>query len=98
MEVFVLWHIHRSHDGDDEKLIGVYSSNTRAREAATRVAKQPGFVDQPNLRSGDETGEGGFLIDTYLVDEDHWTEGYVTEPLARNRSQGVSLSGDIPEH
>jgi hypothetical protein len=69
MEVFLLWHVHAFDDGEeDEKLIGVYSSREEAEAAIERVKGQPGFVDAPE----------GFGIDPYMVNEDHWTEGYVT--------------------
>jgi hypothetical protein len=68
-EVFVLQHLHKSSDGtEDVKLIGVYSSLAIAESAAARLACQPGFRDAFD----------GFHIDPYIVDEDHWIEGYVT--------------------
>jgi hypothetical protein len=70
MEVFLLWHVHKFPDGEeDEKLIGVYSSRELAEQARERVSLQLGFRDAPD----------GFLIDPYKLDEDHWTEGYVTD-------------------
>ena len=69
MEVFLLWHVHELLDGEeDAKLIGVYSSQVTAENAKQRALSQPGFRDVPN----------GFLIEPYLVDQDHWAEGYVT--------------------
>ena len=50
------------------KLIGVYSSEENAQSAIVRLSQQPGFVDQPD----------GFHIDRYGVDQDHWTEGFIT--------------------
>jgi hypothetical protein len=82
MEVYLLWHIHPI-DGDvGEKLIGVYSTDELARDAASRLARAPGFVDLPDLVADDD-GAGGFLISQYTLDEDHWTEGYVTEAGAQ---------------
>jgi hypothetical protein len=70
MNVFLLWHVHElPGDEEDEKLIGVYSSLERAEQAQQRAATQRGFRDAPT----------GFCIDPYAVDEDHWTQGYVTE-------------------
>jgi hypothetical protein len=51
---------------DDAKLIGVYSSPSRAEAAAKRLRQAPGFCDHPD----------GFTIDPYPVDEDHWREGF----------------------
>jgi hypothetical protein len=70
VDVFLLWHVHEFPDGEeDAKLIGVYSSRESARLAQVRVATRAGFRDNPN----------GFCIDPYTIDQDHWTEGYVTE-------------------
>ena len=69
MDVFVLWHVKELPDGeDDAKLIGVYSSQETANSAKERMLSQPGFSDVPQ----------GFVIDRYEVDQDHWTEGFVT--------------------
>jgi len=68
-EVFLLWHTHKFEDGtDDEKLIGVYRTEVDAKAAIERVRTQAGFVDVPN----------GFQICPYVLNEDNWTEGYVT--------------------
>ena len=67
--VFLLWHTHTFDDGsEDSKLLGVYRSKDNAKAAIDRVAKKPGFVDAPE----------GFLIDMYALDQDCWTDGYVT--------------------
>lgn len=67
--VFVLQHVHSQNDGDDDvKFIGVYSSREKAREAVTRLARLPGFADDPD----------GFHVDEHRVDQDQWAEGYVT--------------------
>jgi hypothetical protein len=69
MQVYLLWHVHElDADQDDEKLIGVYSSEGAANEALERAKHLPGFCDLPE----------GFLIALYTLDEDHWREGYVT--------------------
>jgi hypothetical protein len=70
-EVFLVWHVHDFGDGnEDDKLIGVYRTRENAEAAIKRIAGQPGFVDQPN----------GFQICPYVLDMDHWTEGYITLP------------------
>lgn len=67
--VFLLWHVHEIPDqDDDEKLIGVYRTEADAQAAIIRLKEQPGFS---------ETSEG-FLIDKYQLNQDHWTEGFVT--------------------
>ena len=74
MRVALLWHVHKFEDGSESiKLIGVYSSKAHAEAALERVQAQPGFRDHP----------AGFEIDSYTVDEDHWTEGFTTDPTDR---------------
>ncbi len=69
MDVFVLQHVHTFDDGEEDiKMIGVYSSRGQAKAALERVSTAEGFRDVPE----------GFSIDLYILDEDHWTEGYVT--------------------
>jgi len=67
--VVLLWHVHEMADGDDdEKFIGVYRTESDARDAIERVRDQPGFRDCPE----------GFRYETYKLGKDNWTEGYVT--------------------
>ena len=67
--VYLLHHVHEYEDGrEDVKLIGVYTSETLASEALARVRNQPGFRDHP----------AGFEICEYELNQDSWTEGYVT--------------------
>jgi len=65
----VVEHLHVLEDGEESmKLIGVYSSQEAAQRAVDRLKLQPGFRDTPE----------GFSIDPYSLDEDNWTDGYVT--------------------
>lgn len=66
--VFVVQHIHEDAGIEEAKLIGVYSSEESARLAIERLVGQPGFIDRPE----------GFHVDTYRVDEDHWSEGFIS--------------------
>ena len=67
--VFLVMHARKLLDGhEDLKLIGVYGSQGRAQEAVERSRQLEGFRDHPD----------GFSIDGYLIDQDHWTEGFVT--------------------
>jgi len=69
MHVFVVQHVHRiSEDDEDTKFIGVYSTKETADEAIARLSLQPGFRDTAD----------GFYVDRYAMDEDHWTQGFVT--------------------
>lgn len=67
--VFVLHHVRKDDEfGDDAKLIGVYSSDASAQTAKERLSIQPGFREHPE----------GFEISRYVLDMDHWTEGFIT--------------------
>ncbi len=69
MDLFVLQHVHTFDDGEDDvKMIGVYSSQEQAKAALERISTRLGFCDAPE----------GFSIDLYVLNEDHWTEGYST--------------------
>jgi hypothetical protein len=60
--VYLLWHTR----GDDELLVGVYENEAEANAAQNRVRSKPGFVE----------GVGEFEIAEYLLNQDHWKEGY----------------------
>lgn len=69
--VYLLWHTHFSEkleNGEDVKLIGVYSTRVLAEEAKSRSSLLEGFKD--NL--------DGFEISKHKVDEDNWTSGFIT--------------------
>jgi hypothetical protein len=63
-------------DGDDVKLLGVYSTRQRAEDRISSARLLPGFRDDPDC----------FMIDVYQVDRDTWEEGYVRIP-APDQSQ-----------
>jgi len=69
--VYVLHHVRKDDEyGDDAKMIGVYSfegSAIAAIAAISRLADQPGFRDYPE----------GFSISPYVLDRDHWAEGFI---------------------
>jgi hypothetical protein len=68
-DVFLLEHVHVFEDGgEDTKTIGIYSTLEAAQCAIERLKGQPGFRDSP----------GGFNIDSYSLDMDHWEDGYLT--------------------
>jgi hypothetical protein len=67
--VYLPWHTSiPDGENEDSKLIGVYSSRGQAEGALARTSQLPGFSDNPS----------GFLIDSYNIDQDNWTEGFVT--------------------
>jgi hypothetical protein len=68
MNVFVLQHSYESSNEVEEvKFIGVYSTMEKAVEAIARLKALPGFSAHPD----------GFVVDTYQLDEDQWTSGFV---------------------
>ena len=68
-KVYIVHHVHELSDlEDDEKLIGIYGSRDKAELAIGRMKKLPGFKDSPD----------DFVISEYILDQDHWTEGFVT--------------------
>lgn len=67
--VYVVQHVHLLPTGEEDvKLIGVYSTLERAEAAVSRAKARRGFAEAVD----------GFSIGRYALDEDHWTEGYVT--------------------
>ena len=74
MNVFLLWHF--SPTDEDGKLIGVYSSRVNALAAVQRAAEQSGFRDHPDIV--EDTDDLGFFLDEQTLDEDDWTEGFIT--------------------
>ncbi|MEI7833885.1 MAG: serine kinase [bacterium] len=79
--VFFVQHLHTLSDGcEDIKSIGVYSSRQLALEAVERAMILPGFKDFPKLIDPSEDDDvDGFYFDECTLDEDNWTEGFVTE-------------------
>jgi hypothetical protein len=69
--VFLLEHSYEMSDtGEQEtKTIGIYSSRYLAEQAIERLITQPGFCDFPDY----------FNIDEYIVDQDGWEEGFISE-------------------
>ena len=66
-EVVLLWHIHEVDGEEDSKLIGVYRTERDAIAAVERLKTKPGFA---------QTVEG-FQYESYGLNVDHWTEGFV---------------------
>lgn len=87
--VFLLWHVHHvaegedgetrhfsddgefwadEEEGDDVKLLGVYSTREKATARINRARQLEGFRDEPEC----------FYIDEYALDEDQWTDGFIT--------------------
>lgn len=71
MEVYLVSHTHVDDmfdNGEDVKLIGIYSSIDEANSAIERKRSCKGFKDHTD----------GFEISTYILDKDNWSEGFIT--------------------
>jgi hypothetical protein len=68
MQVYVLHHVHTTNNFGDVKLLGVYLSYEDASAASKRFALLPGFSENPD----------DFHIGEYNLNQDYWTEGFVT--------------------
>ena len=70
-KVYLLHHIYLCDEiteEEEQKFIGVYSTEEKAKAAVERLKSQPGFRDHPN----------DFQINDHTVDEDSWTEGFIS--------------------
>lgn len=78
--MFVVLHLHvLPGEVEDIKMIGVYKTEAVAHAAIGRLRLQPGFRDYPRLVDPlVDSDPNGFYIEKYRLDEDHWTEGYMT--------------------
>lgn len=78
--VFLVQHLHvLPDDVDDIKTIGVYNTYAQAAEAVSRLSTQPGFRDHPAIVDPmTDDSDDGFHISEYRLNQDHWTEGFVT--------------------
>jgi hypothetical protein len=66
--VYLLWHGDDfSKEGPDVLLLGVYSSEAKARDRIARSLNVSGFVDHPD----------DFVVSSYEVDKDQWVDGFV---------------------
>lgn len=70
--VYVLQHSYEYGDAYEfieTKFIGVYSSIENAKLAIKRLQDKEGFRDYPL---------DCFYIDKYIINQDHWQEGFIT--------------------
>ena len=77
---YLLQHLHVLPHGEESvKTIGIYASEEAARAAVERLKHQPGFRDYPRIVNAETDEEpDGFYIGEYVLDQDHWQEGYET--------------------
>ncbi|MGV9252314.1 DUF7336 domain-containing protein [Streptomyces sp. NPDC003697] len=71
-------------DGDDVKLLGVYSSAEKAEERMGRARLLPGFADEPDC----------FVVDEYTVDADEWPRGFVRVQPGDQGPAPTAAAGD----
>ena len=73
MKVYVLWHVYEQSDDfgeqDEEKLIGIYSTEEKARDAIQSHKDLEGFKDL-TLEC--------FEIHEYELDRSSWNDGFTT--------------------
>ncbi|WP_205820829.1 hypothetical protein [Methylobacterium nonmethylotrophicum] len=80
--VFNLWFEREYEDREDTELhIGIYSSEAAARAAIDRLSNKLGFRDYP----------AGFQIYPYTLDQDGWTDGFISITETDARAEGYSL-------
>jgi len=74
MKVYLLQHSYEYEISDDlkqeeTKIIGIYSSREKAEEVKFQFKNKKGF---------NRFSEDCFYIDEYPLDQDNWTEGFIT--------------------
>lgn len=69
--VYLLWHTRVDGDDEDDKLLGVFSSQENAEEAKQNALTKAGFKDYPD----------GFCIVEYEINKQEWLDGFVTIDL-----------------
>ncbi len=68
-DVYVFWHCRQDEQGiDHDKMLGIFSSEEKAKQALAILRDKPGFKDHPD----------GFEILRDIVDHVHMLEGFVT--------------------
>lgn len=72
-DVFLLWHTHDLTDDcgthEEVKLIGVFSSEKKAKDTIVQLKDKEGFRDFPM---------NCFEIDKMKVDQSSWSDGFFT--------------------
>lgn len=73
MKVYVLWHVYKLSgdigEHDEEKLVGIYSTEKKARDAIQNHKDLEGFRGLP-LEC--------FEIHEYEIDRSSWNDGFTT--------------------
>jgi hypothetical protein len=79
-DVFLVHHVHQlpGDEGEDVKLLGIFSSEEKAALAIDCARNLPGFSEAPD----------GFSVSKYQVDKRTWTEGFVTWVQPEDKENG----------
>ena len=91
--IYILQHIEDIINDEElnVKLLGFFSSLSKAEPAIEQYKKLPGFKDKQKVFTGDEY-DVGFFIDRGVVNQAYWDGGYTT-----SENESVSNTIDIPE-
>jgi hypothetical protein len=69
-KVYLLCHDYETSTSPDNGIIiGLFSTHELTSKAIEALSSKPGFANFKN----------GFTIDTYIVNEDHWRDGFGEE-------------------
>ncbi len=76
--VILFQHLHLfSESNEDVKIIEIYDSRDQALKTIELLKKQAGFSNNSKLIDPiKDNEEEGFYIDEYVINKDHWIEGY----------------------
>ena len=64
--VFIVQHSYEYDECEETKTIGIYSTKEKAEKVIEKYKGLPGFKHYLDY----------FFIDEYVIDEDHWKEGF----------------------
>ncbi|ENT5109973.1 hypothetical protein [Pseudomonas aeruginosa] len=64
--VFILHHTYGNSESESYKILGVFSTKTKANSEISKYLELPEFKEFPN----------GFTVTDYALDESHWLSGF----------------------
>ncbi|MGP5831001.1 DUF7336 domain-containing protein [Pseudomonas aeruginosa] len=64
--VFILHHTYGDSESESYKLLGVFSTRSKASSEISKYLELPGFKDFPDC----------FTVTEYALDESHWLSGF----------------------
>ena len=66
--IYLVEHCYELYGNEDIKTIGIYSSESHAKEAINVLRQCEGFKDYPD----------GFITSKYELDKNYWNEGFIS--------------------